>query len=78
MSTRNETISAQWEELRVLFETTSIDVAKGVRGNDSAAARARRSVRDLRKRATSILKEMIAESKDVAAEKASSRPAKSV
>ena len=70
---RNATISAQWEELKTLVETTSIDVVKGTRGNDSAAARARRSVRDLRKRATALLKEMIAQSKEVAAEKAAAK-----
>lgn len=75
---RNETIMSQWEELKTLVETTSIDIAKGCRGNDSAAARGRRSVRDLRKRATSILKEMIAESKDAVAERVSRKVAKSV
>lgn len=72
----NDTIQAQWEELKTLVETTSIDVAKGVRGNDSASARARRSVRDLRKRATALLKEMIVQSKEIAAEKAASKPVK--
>lgn len=74
---RNESIGSQWEELKALVETTSIDVAKGVKGNDSAAARARRSVRLLRKRATALLKEMIAQSKDIEADKAAKRVAKS-
>lgn len=75
--TRNESIGSQWEELKTLVEVTSIDVAKGVKGNDSAAARARRSVRLLRKRATALLKDMIAQSKDIEADKIAARVAKS-
>lgn len=72
-----ESILSLWEELKVLVDVTALDVAKGMRGNGAAAARARRQIRDLRKAATVVLKEMITLSQDEAAAKLKARVAKS-
>lgn len=72
-----ESILSLWEELKVLVDVTTLDVAKGMRGNGAASARARRQVRDLRKALTVVLKEMITLSQDEAATKLKTRVAKS-
>ena len=76
MSDFNETISAEWEELKIVIETSALDVAKGTRGNISALSRVRRNLRDIRKRTTSILRVMIEQSRALESEKEAVRTAK--
>ena len=56
MSQTNSNLIAQWEELKVLVESLNLDVVKNANGNRSAGVRARRGLRDFKKRAAELVK----------------------
>ena len=56
MSQTNNNLIGQWEELRTLLETLNLDIVKNASGNRSAGVRARRGLRDIKKRAADLVK----------------------
>ncbi len=56
MSQTNNNLINQWEELKTLLETLNLDVVKNANGNRSAGVRARRGLREVKKRAADLVK----------------------
>ena len=54
----------QWEEIKVLVESLETDLQKNAKGNKSAGVRARKGLRDLKKRASSLVKTSIESGKE--------------
>jgi hypothetical protein len=52
----NESLVAQFEELKLLVETLQTDVVKNAQGNKSAGIRARKGLREAKKLASTIVK----------------------
>jgi len=52
----NESLLAQFEELKLLVETLQSDVVKNAQGNKSAGIRARKGLREAKKMASAIVK----------------------
>ena len=48
--------SEQWEELKKLVESLELDVVKNISGNKSAGVRARKGLRQLKKKASDVVK----------------------
>ena len=46
----------EWKELKVLVESLELDMHKNAGGNKSAGVRARKGLRQLKKRASEIVK----------------------
>ena len=49
-------MSEQWEELKKLVESLELDVVKNISGNKSAGVRARKGLRQLKKKASDVVK----------------------
>ena len=56
MSQTNNNLLGKWEELKILLETLNLDVVKNANGNRSAGVRARRGLREVKKRAADLVK----------------------
>jgi len=56
MSQTNNNLIGKWEELKILLETLNLDVVKNANGNRSAGVRARRGLREVKKRAADLVK----------------------
>ena len=52
----NETLLAQFEELKVLVESLQTDIVKNSQGNKSAGVRVRKGLRSAKKIASEIVK----------------------
>tara|TARA_R110001583_G_scaffold88575_10_gene229529 strand:+ start:1751 stop:1936 length:186 start_codon:yes stop_codon:yes gene_type:complete len=52
----NEKLVEQYEELKTLVETLQVDVVKNASGNKSAGIRARKTLRELKKLASELVK----------------------
>ena len=52
----NDLLVEKYEELKVLVETLQVDIVKNASGNKSAGVRARKSLRELKKLASEIVK----------------------
>ena len=52
----NDSLVEKYEELKTLVETLQIDIVKNASGNKSAGVRARKSLRELKKIASEIVK----------------------
>lgn len=51
-----DNIQEYYDKLRILFESTSLDVAKSTKGNKAASVRLRKSMRILKKEVGSFIK----------------------
>ena len=60
----NESLVAQFEELKVLVETLQTDVVKNAQGNKSAGVRARKGLREAKKLASAIVKASLESDKE--------------
>jgi hypothetical protein len=60
----NESLVAQFEELKVLVETLQTDVVKNAQGNKSAGVRARKGLREAKKLASAIVKTSLESDKE--------------
>ena len=60
-----ETIVSGWEYLKVLIETSELDLAKYVRGNIAAGVRTRRSMRSIKKQVSILIKELVTEMREL-------------
>ncbi len=54
----------KWSELKVLVESLELDVHKNANGNKSAGVRARKGLRLVKARASELVKESLAVSKE--------------
>lgn len=52
----NDKLVEQYEELKTLIESLQVDVVKNASGNKSAGVRARKSLREMKKLASEIVK----------------------
>jgi hypothetical protein len=52
----NDNLVEKYEELKTLVETLQVDIVKNASGNKSAGVRARKSLRELKKLASEIVK----------------------
>lgn len=52
----NDKLVEQYEELKTLVESLQVDVVKNASGNKSAGVRARKSLREMKKLASEIVK----------------------
>lgn len=52
----DNTVLAQWEELKALVGVLELDVAKNARGIVAAGVRARKGLREIKKRADRLVK----------------------
>ena len=59
----NDSLVEKYEELKVLVETLQIDIVKNASGNKSAGVRARKSLRELKKIASEIVKNSLSSDK---------------
>ena len=59
----NDSLVEKYEELKTLVETLQIDIVKNASGNKSAGVRARKSLRDLKKLASEIVKNSLSSDK---------------
>lgn len=59
----NDSLVEKYEELKVLVETLQIDIVKNASGNKSAGVRARKSLRELKKIASEIVKNSLSADK---------------
>ncbi len=55
-----EKIQNQYEELKNLLLSIEVDLLKNLNGNKSAGVRARKTLREVKKQATDIIKDTIA------------------
>lgn len=60
----SEDIYVKWSEIRAMVEQLDEDIAKNARGTVAAGVRARRGLRDMRKRISVIVKQMVAQDKE--------------
>ena len=59
----NDTLVEKYEELKLLVETLQVDIVKNASGNKSAGVRARKSLRELKKLASEIVKNSLSSDK---------------
>ena len=59
----NDSLVEKYEELKTLVETLQIDIVKNASGNKSAGVRARKSLRELKKIASEIVKNSLTSDK---------------
>jgi len=59
----NDSLVEKYEELKTLVETLQIDIVKNASGNKSAGVRARKSLRELKKLASEIVKNSLTSDK---------------
>lgn len=59
----NDSLVEKYEELKLLVETLQVDIVKNASGNKSAGIRARKSLRDLKKLASEIVKNSLTSDK---------------
>tara|TARA_Y100001970_G_C14099679_1_gene784753 strand:- start:1026 stop:1211 length:186 start_codon:yes stop_codon:yes gene_type:complete len=59
----NDSLVEKYEELKVLVETLQVDIVKNASGNKSAGVRARKSLRELKKIASEIVKNSLSADK---------------
>jgi hypothetical protein len=52
----SDSLTRKWEELKVLVESTELDVLKNANGNKSAGVRARKSLRVLKSKVADLVK----------------------
>lgn len=60
----NDKLVEKYEELKTLVETLQIDIVKNASGNKSAGVRARKSLRELKKIASEIVKNSLSSDKE--------------
>ena len=53
-----------WQELKVLVESLELDIHKNAGGNKSAGVRARKGLRQIKKRTTELVKFSLATNKE--------------
>jgi hypothetical protein len=63
MSDTSNSILEAWSEVKALIEAAEVDVVKNANGNSAAGVRARRALRLLKGKSTSLVKLTIAEEK---------------
>jgi hypothetical protein len=54
----------KWSEVRAMMEQLDDDIAKNARGTAAAGVRARKGLRDMRKRISVIIKQMVVQDKE--------------
>ena len=59
-----ENIQNQYEELKSLLLSIEVDLLKNLSGNKSAGVRARKALREVKKKATDLIKNTIAHEKE--------------
>jgi len=59
-----ENIQNQYEELKSLLLSIEVDLLKNLNGNKSAGVRARKALRQVKKKATDLIKNTIAHEKE--------------
>jgi hypothetical protein len=59
-----EIIQKQYEELKNLLLSIEVDLLKNLNGNKSAGVRARKVLREVKKKATELIKNTIAHEKE--------------
>lgn len=59
-----EELLSLWERVKVLVESTELDLAKHADGNSSAGTRVRRNLRELKKEASSLVKASLESEKE--------------
>ena len=60
----NDNLVEKYEELKTLVETIQIDIVKNASGNKSAGVRARKSLRELKKIASELVKKSLTVDKE--------------
>ena len=60
----NDSLVEKYEELKTLVETIQIDIVKNASGNKSAGVRARKSLRELKKIASELVKNSLSSDKE--------------
>ncbi len=60
----NDNLVEKYEELKTLVETIQIDIVKNASGNKSAGVRARKSLRELKKIASDLVKKSLSVDKE--------------
>ena len=60
----NDNLVEKYEELKTLVETIQIDIVKNASGNKSAGVRARKSLRELKKVASELVKKSLTADKE--------------
>ena len=60
----NDNLVEKYEELKTLVETIQIDIVKNASGNKSAGVRARKSLRELKKIASELVKSSLTVDKE--------------
>lgn len=60
----NDNLVEKYEELKTLVETIQIDIVKNASGNKSAGVRARKSLRELKKVASELVKSSLTADKE--------------
>jgi len=63
MSDTSNSIMEAWGDVKALVDEAEVDVVKNARGNSAAGVRARRALRLLKGRASSLVKLTISEEK---------------
>lgn len=71
----NVDLLAKWTELKAFVDSLDKDVLKTVKGNNAAGVRVRKSLRDLKKLASQLVKDSIVVVKSVKADKKSTKTA---
>lgn len=74
METDNQVI-AKWAEIKAVVESIELDVFKNAKGVAAAGVRARKGLRDLKRKADSLVKTTVALDKAKKASKADEAPA---
>ena len=59
-----ENIQNQYEELKSLLLSIEVDLLKNLNGNKSAGVRARKALREVKKKATELIKNTITHEKE--------------
>ena len=60
----NDSLVEKYEELKTLVETIQVDIVKNASGNKSAGVRARKSLRELKKIASELVKNSLSSDKE--------------
>jgi uncharacterized membrane protein len=64
MDAINENLVDKYEELKTLVETMQVDLVKNASGNKSAGVRTRKTLREIKKLASEIVKTSLTSDKD--------------
>lgn len=59
-----DNVYVKWSEVRAAVEQLDEDIAKNARGGAAAGVRARKGLRDMRKRISVIIKQMVTHDKE--------------